>query len=74
VISWFQDCLLPNATRTATPWEALAAGAGDADASADEDPRVGLALFTTLLYCASKHGSIDDSQYGPCNQSNDTRE
>jgi hypothetical protein len=25
-------------------------------------------------YCASKHGSVDDSQCAPCNQSDDTRE
>jgi hypothetical protein len=32
----------------------------------------GLATLFTDVILQSKHGSIDDSQYGPCNQSSDT--
>jgi hypothetical protein len=35
-------------------------------------PLVGLALFTALLLCVKT--PVDDGQYGPYNQSGDTRE
>ena len=48
----------------------------DFTACSEYDLNVGLGMyhFSQRYYCAvTKHGSIDDSQYGPCNES-DTRE